>query len=150
MLSGDESSLLGYLDCLSPPARVELHEQPRGVRLYGILAHEQLFGDLTSTQPSGDERQDLVLAGRNTKRVDARLIGDEWLRVAHDDDLPNDFRGSGELEAEPDAEPREERGDETAVQLEGMLDDEVAVFDELEDRDQDAAEESIDPDGFPH
>src|SRR5215207_4757310 len=45
-LSGDEPRLLGALDGLRPPPCRELAEEPRGVRLHGVLADEQPLRDL--------------------------------------------------------------------------------------------------------
>src|SRR5258706_2948116 len=47
-LSGDEPRLFRALDRLRPPPRRELAEQPGGMRLHGVLPHEQPFADLPS------------------------------------------------------------------------------------------------------
>ncbi len=49
-----------------------------------------------------------------------------------------------DAEAEPDAEGREEDGDECAVELDGVLDDDEAVFGVLEGGDEEAADETED------
>ena len=51
-----------------------------------------------------------------------------------------------ELVAEPDADDGEEDGDEGAVDLEGVFDDEEAVLDPLECGDEDAADQADDED----
>ena len=55
-----------------------------------------------------------------------------------------------DAEAEPDAEGREEDGDERAVELDGVLDDDEAVFGVLEGGDEEAADETEDEDMAPH
>src|SRR5271155_3725121 len=47
-----------------------------------------------------------------------------------------------DAETEPDAEGREEDGDERAVELDGVLDDDEAVFGVLEGGDEDTADET--------
>jgi hypothetical protein len=51
-----------------------------------------------------------------------------------------------DAEAEPDAEGREEDGDERAVELDGVLDDNEAVFSVSEGGDEEAADETEDED----
>lgn len=55
-----------------------------------------------------------------------------------------------DAESEPDAEGREQNGDERAVQLEGVLDDDQAVLGELEGGDEEAADKTEDEDVAPH
>ena len=55
-------------------------------------------------------------------------------------------RRRGDAEAEPDAEGREEDGDQRTVELDGMLNDDEAVFGVLEGGDQQAADETEDED----
>jgi hypothetical protein len=47
-----------------------------------------------------------------------------------------------DAEAEPDAEGREEDGDERAAGLDGVLDDDEAVFGVLEGDDEEAVDET--------
>ena len=56
------------------------------------------------------------------------------------------FATAGDAEAEPDAEGREENGDERAVELDGVLNDDEAVFSVLEGGDEEAADETEDED----
>src|SRR5690349_19792992 len=69
--SGDEPRVPGALDGLRPAPRVELRQQPAGVRLHGVLAHVQPFGDLAGAQPRRDELQDLVLPWRDPEPLEA-------------------------------------------------------------------------------
>ena len=69
--------------------------------------------------------------------------------------LPHDrfadrFAIARDAEAEPDAEGREEDGDERAVELDGVLDDDEAVFSVLEGGDEEAADQTKDEDVAPH
>src|SRR5687767_1131243 len=160
-LSGDESRLFRELDCLSATPSGQLVEQPGGVRLHGILADEEALGDLAVAEPGGHGFEDLELARRDAelgepglvpperavdRNGDAHLDGHLYLNghLAHDYRLAR----AGELEAEPDPEAREDQRDDAAVDLEGVLEDEVPVLHQLEDGDQNAAKETVDEDGL--
>ena len=79
-------------------------------------------------------------------------IGSEGLRAGggfrgdkhfpHHDRFADGFATARDAEAEPDAEGREEDGDERAVELDRVLDDDEAVFGVLEGGDEEAADET--------
>jgi hypothetical protein len=85
--SGDQALLLRDLNGLGPAPGIELVEQPAGVRLHRILAHEELFRDLAGAQTGRDVREDFVFARRNAKLLEPGLIDDERRRLANDDDF---------------------------------------------------------------
>jgi len=60
----------------------------------------------------------------------------------HHDRFADGFATARDAEAEPDAEGREEGGDERAVELNGVLDDDEAVFGVLEGSDEEGADET--------
>ena len=62
------------------------------------------------------------------------------------DRFADGFATARDAEAEPDAEGCEEDGDERAVELDGVLDDDEAVFGVLEGGDEEAADETEDED----
>src|SRR4029453_1812083 len=64
----------------------------------------------------------------------------------HDDRLAR----PGELEPEPDADCGEEGRDYPAVDLERVLEDEVAILDDLEDGHQHAAQDAVEEDRLLH
>ena len=64
----------------------------------------------------------------------------------HHDRFADGFATARDAEAEPDAEGREEDGDERAIELDGVLDDDEAVFGVLEGGDEEAADETEDED----
>ena len=64
----------------------------------------------------------------------------------HDDGFADGFAAAGDAEAEPDAEGREEDGDEGAVELDGVRQDDEAVFGVLEGGDEEAADDTEDED----
>ena len=70
--------------------------------------------------------------------------------LLHHDRFADDFATARDAEAEPDAEGREEDGDERGVELDGVLDDDEAVFGVLEDGDEEAADETEDENVAPH
>src|SRR5438094_660297 len=148
--SGNETGLLRDLHGLRTTFGVELVEDAARVRLYRVLAHEQLGGNLPRAEPRRDRLQNLELAGSDAKLAHARRVGNERFGgpdayfdrhgyLAHDDR----FSRSRQLEPEPDADQCEEQGDDAAVNLDRVLDDEKSIFDELEASDQDAAQQAI-------
>jgi hypothetical protein len=72
------------------------------------------------------------------------LRGDK--HFPHHDRFADGFAPARDAEAEPDAEGREEDGDKRAVELDGVLDDDEAVFGVLEGGDEEAADETEDED----
>jgi hypothetical protein len=60
----------------------------------------------------------------------------------HHDRFADALATARDAEAEPDAEGREEDGDERAVELDGVLDDNKAVFGVLKRGDEEAADET--------
>src|SRR2546423_4956541 len=128
----------------------ELVEQTTRVRFHRVLADEQFGGDLAGAEPRRDRLEDLELSWGDAELSHARRIGDERVgyadqyldghgHLAHDDR----FARSRELEAEPDADDREQKRDDAAVDLDRVLDDEKPVLDELEAGDQQTTEEAV-------
>ena len=72
------------------------------------------------------------------------MRGDKHL--LHHNRFADGFAAARDAEAEPDAEGREKDGDERAVELDGVLDDDEAVFGVLEYGDEEAAGETEDED----
>src|SRR5439155_23233510 len=92
---------------------------------------------------------------RDTGCLEPRLIAHERSRNGHAYLAPPPNRHfthdhglarPRELEAEPDPEERERQRDDPAVDLERVLEDEKAVLDDLDRRDQGAAENAVEDD----
>ena len=64
----------------------------------------------------------------------------------YDDLFANGIATARDAETKPDAEGREEDGDKRAVELDGVFDNEEAVFGVLERRDEETADETEDDD----
>ena len=142
--------MFAKLDSLGAAAGAQLVEGPAAVRFYGVLAYEEPLGNLTVAKALGDEGEDFELAGSDAERVELGLVEGEgswrgW-NLGGDEDFAEDdcFAGLGELDAEPDAEAGKDDGDESGVDLEGVLDDEELVLGPAEDGDEDAADETED------
>jgi hypothetical protein len=129
------------------------------VCLDGVFGDEKLRGDLAIAHAAGDQGEDFELACRDAEGLLADCIGSEggggfggdehffhYDRFAHHDRFADGFATARDAEAEPDAEGREKDGDERAVQLDGVLDDDEAVFGILEGGDEEAADETEDED----
>ena len=72
------------------------------------------------------------------------LRGDK--HFPHHDRFADGFAPARDAESEPDAEGCEEDGDERAVELDGVLNDDEAVFGVLKDGNKEAADETEDED----
>lgn len=121
--------------------------------LHRVLADEQTFGDFAVAEARGHCLQNLELTRCDAELREFRLIPLEWSddryfymyrNFLNDDCL---FR-TRQFAAEPDAEHREHQGDDAAVDLERMFDDEKSVLDDLEQGDEKPAQDAVDEDGF--
>ena len=120
--SREQTSLLGELDGLSTATSAELIKDAARMGLDGVLADEKALGDFAVAEAGGNQAEDFEFAGSDTE------IG-ETLRVGSEGGGGGGGRGestglaAGEGETEPDAESREDGGDEATVNFEGRRDD---------------------------
>ncbi len=123
--------------------------------LDGVFGNEKLRGDLAIAEAAGDQGEDFELACRDAEGLLVGRIRSEGFEgggfrgdkhFPHHDRFADGFSIARDAETEPDAEGREEDGDERAVELDGVLDDDEAVFGVLEGGDQEAADEAEDED----
>ena len=125
--------------------------------LHGIFRNEKLRGDLAIAVAAGDQGENFELARRDAESLLAGRIGSEGdfllggggdFRGDKDffdhDRFVDDFAAAGDAKAEPDAEGCKENGDECAVELDRLLDDDKTVFGVLEGGDEEAADEAED------
>ena len=112
--------------------------------LHGVFADEELFGDFAVGEAGGDEAEDFEFAGSDAEGGEVGWVGREG-----DGGRDGRLGGyglrrvfAGEGHAEPDAESGENDGDQAAVDFEGVFQDQEAVFGELQESDQKAAEEA--------
>ncbi len=127
--------------------------------LDSVFGNEKLRGDLAVAEAAGDQGENFELAGRDAKGLLLGRVGSEGSEggdfrgdkhFLHHDRFADGFASARDAEAEPDAEAREKDGDESAVELDGVLDDDEAVFRVLEGGDEEAADETEDEDVAPH
>ena len=153
--SRQQAQFLAALDGLGAAGGSELVEGAGTVCLDGIFGNEKLRGDFAIAEPAGDQGEDFELAGRNAKGLLLGRIRSEGFEgggfrgdkhFLDYDRFADDFTTPRDAEAEPDAEGREEDGDESAVELDGVLDDDEAVLGVLEGGDEEAADETEDED----
>ena len=138
-------------DGLGAAGGSQLVEGAGAVGLDGVFGDEELRGDLAVAHAVGDQGEDFELACGDAEGLLSGSIGSEGFGCLHgdrdfsdDDRFADGFATACDAEAEPDAEGGEEDGDERAVELDGVLDDEEAVFGVLEDGDEEAADETED------
>ena len=151
--SGQKAEFFATLDCLGAAGGSELVEGAGTVSLDGVFRDEEFRGDLTVAETAGDQGEDLELACRDAEGLLAVGIGSEGdgsfrgdKHFSDHDGFADDFATARDAEAEPDAEGREENGDKRTVELDGVLNDDEAVFGVLEDGDEEAADETEDDD----
>src|SRR6267154_292860 len=121
--------------------------------LHRVLADEESFGDLAIAQTGGDQLKNFALAPGDAQLAQARLIHSE--RPRGDRDFLHNIYNHGlflfcELEAEPYPQSREDCRDQAAVNFDRVLDDQKAVFDKLEENNQESAAEAINENVFFH
>ncbi len=151
--SRQEAQLFAALDGLGAAGGSEFIEGAGTVGLDGVLGDEELGGDFAIAEAAGDQGEDFEFAGGDAEGLLAGRVGSERFEggglrgdrnFPHHDRFADGFAIAGDAEAEPDAECREEDGDERAVELDGVLDDDEAVFGVLKDGDEQAADETED------
>ena len=153
-----QAQFLAALDGLGAAGGSKLVEGAGTVCLDGVLGNEELGGDLAIAEAAGNQVEDFELSCGDAEGLLLGCIGSEGDCVVREgrgggdkhfpnyDSFPNGFALSRDAEAEPDAEGREEDGDERTVELDGVFDDDEAVFSVLKDGDEEAADETEDED----
>jgi len=114
-----------------------------------VFGDEKLRSDLAIAEPVGDKGEDFELACRDAEALLLGRIGSEGFaregfrrnlrrnqHFPHHDGFADGFATARDAEAEPYAEGREEDGDERAVELDRVLDDDETVFGVLEGGDE--------------
>ena len=151
--SRQQAQFFAALDGLGAAGGSELVEGTGAVGLYGVFGNEQLRGDFAIAEAAGDQVENFELACRDPEGLLFGRIGSEGFEgggfcgerhFPHDDRFADGYATAGDADAEPDAEGRKEDGNKRAVKLDGMLDDEEAVFRVLQDGNEDAADETED------
>ncbi len=104
----------------------QLIENAAAVRFHRILTDAEFFSDFAVAQALGDEFEDFDFAAGDSRMFapGRRIYG----------------TGFSESQAEPDSERGEDGGDESAVDFDGVVDDQKSVLGPLEEGDQDAAD----------
>ncbi len=151
--SRQEAQFFAALDGLGAAGGSELVEGAGTVCLHGVFGNEKLCGDLAIAEAAGDQGEDFELSSRDAEGLLVGRIGSEGFEgggfrgdkhFPHHHRFADGFATARDAEAEPDAEGREEDGDKRAVELDGMLDDDEAVFGVLQGGDEEAADQTED------
>src|SRR5437879_1594447 len=147
--SRNQSQLFSQLHRLSSAPGAQLVEQAAGMGLDGVFADEEFFGDLAIAQAAGNQFEDFELAARNPELGQSRLVQSKELRRRHfsDDDR---FFVPSKFESEPDPQYGEKQRYYSAIDFDRVLDDQKAIFDQLQDDDQDSAAETVNKDVLLH
>ena len=153
--SREETEFFAALDGLGAAGGAELVECAGAVGLDGVFGDEELGGDFAIAEAAGDEGEDfefawcdaegLLLGGVGREALERAIFrGSEVGCIAYRERLAERFAVARDAEAEPDAECREEAGDECAVEFDGVLDHDEAVLCVLKGGDEEAADEAED------
>ena len=140
--SWQQAEFFAAQHCLSPARSSELVEGTGAVGLYRVLGHEELSCDLAIAEAASNEGQDFKFADGYPKPLLLGCIwserrgwlGDEVCRAA-DSSQYSLLPSARDAQTEPDAKGGKEDGDEGAVQLDRVLDDDEAVFGVLQNGD---------------
>ena len=155
--SRQQAQFFSSLDGLGAAGCSELVEGAGTMRLDRVFGDEKLRGDLAIAEAAGDQRKGFEFARRDAERLLLGGIGSEggWRErgglgmdqhLSHHNRLADGFATARDAKAEPDAEGREQDGDQRAVEFDGMLDDDEAVFSVLEAGDEQATDDTEDED----
>ena len=147
--------MFAALDGLGAAGGSELVEGAGAVCLDGVLGNEKLRGDLAIAEAVGDQGENFELACRDAEGLLVGRIGCEGFEgrgfggdkhFPHHDRFADGFATARDAQTQPDAEGREEDGNERAVELDRVFDDDEAVFGVLEGGDEEAADQTEDED----
>ncbi len=153
--SRQKAQFLATPDGLGAADGSELVESAGAVGLDGVLGNEKLGGDLAIAEAAGDQGENFEFACGYAEDLLLGRIRSEWseeggfrgdTHFPYDDLFANGIATARDAETKPDAEGREEDGDKRAVELDGVFDNEEAVFGVLERRDEETADETEDDD----
>ena len=153
--SRQEAQFFAALDGLGATGGSKLVEGAGTVCLDGVFGNEELGGDLTIAEAAGDQGEDLELACGDAESLLLDRIGSEGFERAsfHGDEhffdyncFADGFTPACDAEADPDAEGGKENGNEGAVDLDRVLDDDEAVLGVLEDGNEEATGDTEDED----
>ena len=161
--SRQQAQFFAAPDGLGAAGGSELVEGAGTVCLDGVFGNEKLRGDLAIAEAAGDQGEDFELACRDAQgpllslpvgRSASGGFESRGFRAdkhfLHNDRFPNGFATARDAEAQPDAEGRKEDGDQRAIELDGVREDDEAVFGVLQDGDEEAADETEDKNVAPH
>ena len=157
--SWQQPQFFAALDGLGAPRGSELVKGAGAVCLDRVFGNEKLGGDLAIAAAAGDQVENFELAWRDPESLLLRRIGSEGFEgrgfrrdehFLHHDRFADDFATARDTQPKPDAEGREHDGDERAVELDRVLDDDETVFGVLQGGDEEPADETEDEDVAPH
>lgn len=141
---GNQHEFLSFLHGLGAATDVELEEEVCGVGLDGVHRHKKFVGDLLVGESLRHEFEDFVFAFADAEFFESRRVEPEI------GDRDGDDLFAGEAKAGPHADGGEEQGEESHVEFDGEVADEIAVLELLEQEDEGGERESVYDDGAAH
>jgi hypothetical protein len=142
--SGEKAEFFAELHRLCSSSRPKFVENTAGMGLHRALAHKKLRGDFAVTQAMGDQFKDLKLTASDMEVLTFAFVRDERF-LGRDGDLPhnNCLAFCCQLEAEPDAKNGKGRRDQSAVDFDGMFDDQELILGPPEKSNQDSTDQPV-------
>jgi hypothetical protein len=142
--SGEKAEFLAELHRLRSSSRPEFVENTAGMGLHRALAHKKLLGDFAVAQALGDQFKDLKLAAGDMEILSFSLVQDERSPGRDRDLLHNNCLAfCCQLEAKPDAQNGKGRGGQSAVDFDGMFDDQEPILCPPEQGNQDSTDQPV-------
>ncbi len=141
----DQSHFFADLYGLRAAPGAEFIEEATGVSFDSVFADEEFVGDLAIAETLRDQLQDFQLASGDTEVFQSLLVEGERLCNGHRNFLNDEhFLLFSQFQPEPDTETGEKGGDDPAIDLERVLDNQKAKLDQPEHDDQNPAAQAID------
>jgi hypothetical protein len=136
--------LLAELHRLRSSSRPEFVENTAGMGPHCALAYKKLLGDFAVAQALRDQFKDFKLTPSDVEVLTFSFVRDER-PPGRDGDLPynNCLAFCCQLEAKPDAKNGKGRGDQSAVDFDGMFDDQELILGPLEQSNQDSTDQPV-------
>jgi len=127
--SWNQAEFFRQLNRLGAPPGAQFVKNAAGMGLDGVFADEKLGGDFAVAQALRDEFQDFQFARSDAEGFAFAVVWKEGFTGWDGNFLYDDaLLLAGKLQAKPNTENRENGSDETAVDLDGVLDYQESVL----------------------
>src|SRR5215469_4421242 len=145
--SGNDAEFFPQLHRLGAALGAQFVKDAAGMSLYGVFAHEELFGDFPVAETLGDEAQYFQFARRDGEGFAFAVVRAKGFAGWNGDFLyDHPLLFVGQLQAKPDAESGKRRCNQASVDFDGVLDDEEAVLRPFQRSNENAGDQTVQED----